>query len=122
MVPRNPAEWGLMRTIFVLLVAGLIVLAGGASYAADMRPDHGRKHARGAGTFDQRLRVVEQVPYCGDCEAPIGRTHSANVVRLRFINRPYWQESCVAGACGVYYPIPAMRSCFFTGFSGLGCI
>ncbi|HET8545988.1 MAG TPA: hypothetical protein VFL68_15955 [Pseudolabrys sp.] len=103
-----------MRTIFVFLVAGLIVLIGGASFAADLRLDH--KHARGAGIFDQRLRVVEQKPYCGDCEAPIGRTRSANVVRLRFINFPYWQESCAAGACGVYYPV--MRSC---AFWDLGC-
>ena len=51
---------GLMRTIFVLLIAGLIVLVGGASYAADQRLDHKRTHARGTGTFDQRLRVVEQ--------------------------------------------------------------
>ena len=51
-----------MRTIFVFLVAGLIVLVGGASYAADLRLDHKRTHARGVGTFDQRLRVVEQSP------------------------------------------------------------
>jgi hypothetical protein len=105
-----------MRTIFVLLVTGLIVLLGGRSFAADMRLDHKRMHAGGPGTFDQRMRVVEQKPYCGDCEAPIGRTHSANVARLRFINWPYWQESCAAGACGVYYPV--MRSCVFWG---LGC-
>ena len=48
-----------MRTIFVLLVAGLIVLLGGTSFAADVRLDHKRTHARGVGTFDQRLRVVE---------------------------------------------------------------
>ena len=107
-----------MRTFFVLLVSSLVMLVGGASYAADIRLDNGRKHARGPGTFDQRVRVVEQVPYCGDCEAPIGRTHSANVVRLRFINFPYWQESCAAGACGVYYPIPQMRTCVYWG---LGC-
>jgi hypothetical protein len=107
-----------MRTIFVLLVSGLIALVAGTSYAADMGVDHGRRHARAVGTFDQRVRVVEQAPYCGDCEAPIGRTHSANVVRLRFINFPYWQASCAAGACGVYYPIPTMRSCVFWG---LGC-
>jgi hypothetical protein len=107
-----------MRTIFVLLVSGLTALVAGTSYAADLGADHGRRHARAAGTFDQRVRIVEQKPYCGDCEAPIGRTHSANVVRLRFINFPYWQESCAAGACGVYYPIPAMRSC---AFWGLGC-
>ncbi|HET7912602.1 MAG TPA: hypothetical protein VFL49_11260 [Pseudolabrys sp.] len=106
-----------MRTIFVLLVSGLTILVAGASYAADLRLDRGRVHARHSGTFDQRLRVVEQVPYCGDCEAPIGRTHSANVVRLRFINAPFWQESCAAGACGVYYPV--MRTC---AFWGLGCI
>jgi hypothetical protein len=92
------------------------MLLGGASYAADLRADHKRTYARGAGTFDQRLRVVEQVPYCGNCEAPFGRTHSSNVVRLRFINGPFWQESCAAGACGVYYPV--MRSC---AFWGLGC-
>ena len=40
-----------MRTIFVFLVAGLIVLLGGTSYAADLRSDHKRTHARGAGTF-----------------------------------------------------------------------
>jgi hypothetical protein len=105
-----------MRSISVVFVVGLIVLLGGASYAADLRPDQKRIHARGAPTFDQRVRVVEQKPYCGDCEAPIGRTHSANVVRLRFINWPYWQESCAAGACGVYYPV--MRSCVYWG---LGC-
>lgn len=103
-----------MRTIFVFLVAGLIVLIGGSSYAADLRLDHKRTH--GAGKFDQRMRVVEQAPCCGDCEAPIGRTHSANVARLRFINWPFWQESCAAVACGVYYPV--MRS---FAFWGLGC-
>jgi hypothetical protein len=66
-----------MRTIYALLVSGLVVLVGGASYAADLNLDRGRSHARGAGTFDQRLRVVEQVPYCGDCEAPIGRGYQA---------------------------------------------
>ena len=60
-----------MRTIFVFLVAGLIVLVGGASYAADLRLDHKRTHARGAGTFDQRLRVVEQVPYCGELRSTL---------------------------------------------------
>ena len=106
-----------MRTVYVLLVMGLVTLVGGASYAADLRLDRGRAHVRA--TFDQRLRVVEQVPYCGDCEAPIGRTHSANVVRLRFINHPYWQESCAAGRCGAYYPL--MRSCGFWGLEK-GCI
>ena len=105
-----------MRTILVILVAGLIVLLGGTSFAADLRFEHKRMHARSAGTFDQRMRVVEQKPYCGDCEAPLGRTHSANVARLRFINCAYWQESCAAGACGEYYPV--MRSCVFWG---LGC-
>jgi hypothetical protein len=105
-----------MRTILAILVAGLIVLLGGPSFAADLRFEHKRMHARSAGTFDQRMRVVEQKPYCGDCEVPLGRTHSANVARLRFINWPYWQESCAVGACGVYYPV--MRSCVFWG---LGC-
>ena len=105
-----------MRTTFVFLALGLVMLLGTASNAADIRLDQKRSPARVAGAFDQRLRVVEQAPYCGDCEAPIGRTHSANVVRLRFINFPYWQESCSAGACGVYYPV--MRSCVFWG---LGC-
>jgi len=105
-----------MRTISVLLVAGLVVLLGGASFAADIGLDNKRSYARGGGTFDQRMRIMEQKPYCGDCEAPIGRTHSANVARLRFINWPFWQESCAAGACGVYYPV--MRSCVFWG---LGC-
>jgi hypothetical protein len=105
-----------MRTISVLLVAGLVVLLGGASFAADMGLENKRPYARSGGTFDQRMRIVEQKPYCGDCEAPIGRTHSANVARLRFINWPFWQESCAAGACGVYYPV--MRSCVYWG---LGC-
>jgi hypothetical protein len=109
MVRSIPVERVLMRTIYALLVLGLVASVGGTSYAADLRLDGGRAHARG--TFDQRLRVVEQVPYCGDCEAPIGRTHSANVARLRFINFPYWQESCAAGRCGVY--VPLMRSCGF---------
>jgi len=62
-----------MRTTVVFLVAGLIVLLGGTSFAADMRLDHKRAYARGAGTFDQRMRVVEQ-----------------NFARLRVINFPYW--------------------------------
>ncbi|HEY7229123.1 MAG TPA: hypothetical protein VH558_02000 [Pseudolabrys sp.] len=106
-----------MRIAYAILVLGSVALAGGSSYAADLGVQRGRSHAYGKGTFDQRLRVVEQVPYCGNCEAPFGRTHSANVVRLHFINRPYWQESCAAGACGVYYPV--MRSC---GFWGFGCL
>ncbi|HZP70235.1 MAG TPA: hypothetical protein VFB29_09855 [Pseudolabrys sp.] len=107
-----------MRTIYVLLVTGLIAAVAGVSYAADLGVDRGKRiHA--AAKFDQRLRVVEQVPYCGDCEAPIGRTHSANVARLRFINRPYWQESCAAGRCGDYYP--AMRSCGIWGLER-GCL
>jgi hypothetical protein len=117
MVSKDSGGVVLMRTVYVLLVMGLVTLVGGASYAADLRLDRGRAHVRA--TFDQRLRVVEQVPYCGDCEAPIGRTHSANVVRLRFINHPYWQESCAAGRCGAYYPL--MRSCGFWGLEK-GCI
>ena len=48
------------------------------------------------------LRVVEQVPYCGDCDNLIGRP-SAPYVRLHYIGYLPWTRGCALGGCyGAY--------------------
>jgi hypothetical protein len=57
-----------------------------------------------------RIRVVEQLPYCGDCEAPIGRS-SSRTVRLRYVGDPVWERGCALGGCyGDYGVTP---SCYW---------
>ena len=87
-----------MRIVYAILVSGLLALMSGLSYAADLS----REGVRAAG-YDFRIRVVEQLPYCGDCEAPIGHLHSS-AVRLVYVGFPAWERGCALGGCyGLYY-------------------
>jgi hypothetical protein len=87
-----------MRSI-VLAVLGLSCF-GVAAYAADLGPYRN----------DQRIRIVEQVPYCGDCEAPIARSHSPNL-RPVYVGYPVWQRGCALGGCYGYYDVAP--SCYW---------
>src|SRR5215467_7053076 len=91
-----------MRTIVLAgLTLGLLASFAGAANAADLKL--GRSHverARGwrAAADWPRLRVVEQVPYCGDCDNLIGRP-SGPTVRLRYIGYLPWTRGCALGGC-----------------------
>jgi len=95
-----------MRTIVLAIVTlGLIASLGGAANAADLPRDRSygkRAHVSRAATDWPRLRVVEQVPYCGDCDNLIGRP-SAPYVRLHYIGYLPWTRGCALGGCyGAY--------------------
>ncbi|HMF26376.1 MAG TPA: hypothetical protein VKG24_30250 [Pseudolabrys sp.] len=97
-----------MRTVYVILVLGLLASISGVSQAADLSLERGV--AKRGAAHDVRLRVVEQVPYCGDCEAPFGRAHFARP-RLRYVGFPIWERGCALGGCyGFYY---VADSCYF---------
>ena len=99
-----------MRTIHATLVLGLLALMSGFSQAADLYGERGPAVARGAAPYDMRVRVVEQLPYCGDCEAPLGHVRSSTV-HLRYVGWPAWERGCLFGNCyGYYYSID---SCYF---------
>ena len=98
-----------MRTFFVTLVLGLLASASGTAQAADLSRGVGPSGIY-AGGYDVRLRVVEQAPYCGDCEAPLGRAHSSTI-RLVYVGYPAWERGCALGGCyGLYY---VADSCYF---------
>jgi len=103
-----------MRTVYsAVLALSLLGGFGAAAGAADL--DLHRKHSRVHAThyndsYRQRLRVVEQVPYCGDCEAPIGRSHSSPV-RLIYSDYPVWERGCALGGCYGYYDVAP--SCYW---------
>ena len=99
-----------MRIIHATLVLGLLALMSGLAQAADLYRERGASAARVAAPYDVRVRVVEQVPYCGDCESPIGHVHSSTV-HLRYVGWPAWERGCVFGNCyGHYY---SADSCYF---------
>jgi len=99
-----------MRIVYAILVLGLLASTGGFSEAADLYGEHGSSTMHGAAAYDLRIRVVEQVPYCGDCDNLIGRPHSSTV-RLRYVGYPAWERGCALGGCyGLYY---AADSCYF---------
>ena len=84
-----------MRTIVLaILTLGLIASLGSAANAADLSRDRSygkRAHVSRAAADWPRLRVVEQVPYCGDCDNLIGRP-SAPYVRLHYIGYLPWNS------------------------------
>jgi hypothetical protein len=107
-----------MRRI-VIGILGSVVLGslGGITQAADLYPAHRSvRVSQGADYMDRavaagpRLRVVEQLPYCGDCEAPIGRSYSGTV-RLRYVGNPVWERGCALGGCYGYYDVTP--SCYW---------
>jgi len=91
-----------MRTIVLAgLTLGLLASFAGAANAADLKLGRSHvEHARGwrAAADWPRLRVVEQVPYCGDCDNLIGRP-SGPTVRLRYIGYLPWTRGCALGGC-----------------------
>jgi hypothetical protein len=98
-----------MRIVYAILVLGLLASMSGISQAADLYRERGPSN-RAAGAYDVRLRVVEQRPYCGDCEAPLGHVHSSTV-RLVYVGYPAWERGCALGGCyGLYY---VADSCYF---------
>jgi hypothetical protein len=90
----------------------------GLAQAADLiypthrsvRVSHGGAYVDRVVSSDPRIRVVEQVPYCGDCEAPIGWS-SSRTVRLRYVGKPVWERGCALGGCYGYYDVTP--SCYW---------
>ena len=98
-----------MRILFAILVLGLLASMSDVAQAADLSREGAPSRVRAAG-YDIRLRVVEQVPYCGDCEAPLGHAHSSTI-RLVYVGFPAWERGCALGGCyGLYY---VADSCYF---------
>jgi len=90
-----------MRNIVLaVLTLGLFASVAAAANAADLYPGRSYERARAARAAADwpRLRVVEQVPYCGDCDNLIGRP-SGPTVRLRYIGYLPWTRGCALGGC-----------------------
>jgi hypothetical protein len=89
-------------TALAILALGLIVSLGAAADAADLSSSyrsHGKRSHAARGVADwPRLRVVEQVPNCGDCNNLIGQP-SGPYVRLRYIGYLPWTRGCALGGC-----------------------
>jgi hypothetical protein len=102
----NLNRMSFMRTVVLaILTLGLISSLGSAANAADLSRDRSygkRAHVSRAAADWPRLRVVEQVPYCGDCDNLIGRP-SGPYVRLHYIGYLPWTRGCALGGCyGAY--------------------
>jgi len=99
-----------MRVVCAVLVLAFLAATGGSALAADMSGDGMRSLRYGAPRHETRLRIVEQVPYCGDCQNPIGAAHSGTP-RLRYYGWPTWERGCAYGNCyGLYF---SGDSCYF---------
>ena len=100
-----------MRIAYAVLALGFLAAMAGSSQAADLYREGGRvKGASGAASPEVRMRVVEQVPYCGDCDNLIGTPHSSTV-RLSYFGYPIWERGCARGGCyGLYC---AADSCYY---------
>jgi hypothetical protein len=105
------------RIAFGILGSALLGSLGGLAHAADLYP--AQRSVRVTQSEDYvghivssgpRIRVVEQLPYCGDCDAPIGRS-SSHTVRLRYVGNPVWERGCALGGCYGYYDVTP--SCYW---------
>jgi hypothetical protein len=103
--------------VFGVVGAALLGPLAGLGQAADLYPAHRSvRISQGADYIDRvvdygpRIRVVEQLPYCGDCDAPIGRS-SSRTVRLRYVGNPVWERGCALGGCYGYYDVTP--SCYW---------
>jgi hypothetical protein len=105
------------RIVFGVLGVALFGAAAGLAHAADLYPaqrsvriSQGADYVDRIVASDPRIRVVEQLPYCGDCDAPIGRS-SSRTVRLRYVGNPVWERGCALGGCYGYYDVTP--SCYW---------
>jgi hypothetical protein len=94
------------NAILGILALGLFASLGGSANAADLYPSrsYGWRSQVWYGADCCRtpngpgIRVVEQVPYCGDCDNLIGRPTGPGV-RLRYIGYLRWTRGCAMGGC-----------------------
>ena len=105
------------RIVFGILSLALLGSFAGFAEAADLYPAHrsirvsqGAAYINRVVPIDHRIRVVEQLPYCGDCDAPIGRG-SSPIVRLRYAGNPVWERGCALGGCYGNYDVTP--SCYW---------
>jgi hypothetical protein len=82
------------RIVYVVLALGLFASLGGSAHAADISPNgwHPRGYSGnccGYRTHGPRMRVVEQAPYCVDCDNLIGPNRDPNG-RLISFGYPFW--------------------------------
>jgi len=106
-----------MRIVRAVLVLGFFAALAGSAAAADMPVKGSRSaHHHRYGGYDVRMRVVEQVPYCGDCDNLLGRAQSP-YVRLREVGRPFWEQGCALGGCNSYYR--ALQRCWGWGLEAV---
>lgn len=105
------------NVIFGVLGVALLGAFAASAQAADLYPGHRSVRVSHGGGYvdrvarsDPRIRVVEQVPYCGDCDAPIGQS-SSHTVRLRYVGNPVWERGCGLGGCYGYYDVAP--SCYW---------
>jgi hypothetical protein len=109
------------RIVYAVLVLGLFASFAGFAEAADLYLYRGHPRASHGGDCCgrpvpavPRIRVVEQVPYCGDCDAPIA-WGSSGTVRLRYVGNPVWERGCALGGCYGYYGVAP--SCYWRDVS-----
>lgn len=106
-----------MRIVRAVLVLVFFAALAGSAVAADMPVKGSRSaHHHRYGGYDVRMRVVEQVPYCGDCDNLLGRAQSP-YVRLREVGRPFWEQGCALGGCNSYYR--ALQRCWGWGLEAV---
>jgi hypothetical protein len=105
------------RIVFGILGSTFLGSLAGVAQAADLYPAHRYMRVSQGGAYvdrvvspQPRIRIVEQLPYCGDCDAPIGRS-SSRTVRLRYVGNPVWERGCALGGCYGYYDVTP--SCYW---------
>ena len=95
------------KTVLAVLTLGLVASLGGAVNAAELYPYrsgwrshvwYGSDCCRRGERFGPGIRVVEQVPYCGDCDNLIGPNFFNNN-QLRYIGYLPWTRGCALGGC-----------------------
>jgi hypothetical protein len=111
------------NTVLAVLTLGLFVSLGGVVNAADLYPyRHGwRSHVwygsdccRRGEHYGPGIRVVQQVPYCGDCDNLIGPNTFHNN-QLRYIGYLPWTRGCALGGC--YGNFGDFGGCYFRELS-----